>query len=254
VNEQHTFEGDLPTATLPARRDPMPPSEVTAGPLAMAMQAMKHGMSIADMRDMLALQKEWEANEARKAFVRAVAEFKKNPPVVYKDKDNAQFKSKYTSIGNMVNTVNAALSQHGLSANWRVEQEGHITVTCVLTHDMGCSETCTMSGPPDASGAKNPLQQIKSTITYLKLATYEAVVGVASSDANEDDDGSSAGGIDWVALALACETEEGLADLVKDGTKAFTRGKDVPGYQAFMRAVGERRKQLRAPAAEGAGK
>ena len=35
----------------------------------MAMQAMKAGMSIADMRAMLDLQKDWEANEARTAAI-----------------------------------------------------------------------------------------------------------------------------------------------------------------------------------------
>ena len=61
---------------------------ISAGPLAMAIQAMRAGMSIADMRGMLDLQKDWEANEARKAYVDAVAAFKLDPPTVYKDKEN----------------------------------------------------------------------------------------------------------------------------------------------------------------------
>lgn len=168
-------------------------AEVAAGPLAMAMQAMRAGMSIADMRGMLDLQKDWEANEARKAYVDAVAAFKLDPPTVYKDKENAQYKSRYTSIGNLVNTVNSALSKHGLSANWTVDQESLIKVTCTLTHKLGHSDSCSMSGPADGSGAKNPLQQIKSTVTYLKLATYEAITGIASSEGNADDDGNGSG-------------------------------------------------------------
>ncbi|WP_241085163.1 hypothetical protein [Candidatus Vondammii sp. HM_W22] len=43
------------------------------------------------------------------------------------------------------------------------------------------------------SGSKNPIQQIKSTITYLKIATYEAVTGIASTEGNVDDDGNGSG-------------------------------------------------------------
>ena len=49
-----------------------------------------------------------------------------------------------------------------------------------------------MSGPPDDSGKKNPLQQIKSTITYLEIATFEAVTGIAASDAGDDDGNGTA--------------------------------------------------------------
>ena len=45
----------------------------------------------------------------------------------------------------------------------------------------------------DANNAKNPLQQVKSTMTYLKIATFEAVTGIASRAGNQDDDGNGAG-------------------------------------------------------------
>jgi hypothetical protein len=37
------------------------------------------------------------------------------------------------------------------------------------------------------------LQQIRSTITYLQNATFQAVTGVISQDANQDDDGNGSG-------------------------------------------------------------
>jgi hypothetical protein len=50
-----------------------------------------------------------------------------------------------------------------------------------------------MNAPADTSGAKNVIQQIKSTITYLKAVTFESICGLASTDATVDDDGNSAG-------------------------------------------------------------
>jgi hypothetical protein len=80
-----------------------------------------------------------------------------------------------------------------LNARWDVEQGTSIKVTCILSHAMGHSERVSLSGPPDESGAKNKLQQIKSTLTYLKGATFEAVTGVATIPGNLDDDGNAAG-------------------------------------------------------------
>jgi hypothetical protein len=72
---------------------------------------------------------------------------------------------------------------------------------------MGHSETVSLSGAPDTSGAKNPLQQIKSTITYLEIATFCGVTGTASQAASMDDDGNSA------AATQAAINESQVADL-----------------------------------------
>lgn len=166
---------------------------IQPGPMGSALAFLQAGGTTDQMREILALQREWEENEARKAYFDAVASFKLDAPTVYKDKDNNQYKSRYTSIGNLVNTVNVALSRHGLTAKWSVDQSAGIKVTCTLAHRMGFSESASLSGPPDTSGAKNPLQQIKSTVTYLKLATYEAITGIATAEGNEDDDGNGSG-------------------------------------------------------------
>ncbi len=105
---------------------------------------------------------------------------------------NKQYGSWYTSLGNLVNTVNAALGEHGLSASWEIEQGELIAVTCVLEHLQGHSRRVRIEGPPDTSGSKNTLQQIRSTLTYLKGATFEAVTGIASRAGNLDDDGTAA--------------------------------------------------------------
>lgn len=177
-----------------SRRDGLPAATQPGNLMqALAIAATNPAMDVQKVKELFAMHKELRAMEAEQAFVAAVAAFKANPPAVYKDKDNKQYGSKYTSIGNLVNTVNAALSPHGLATRWNIDQGDKITVTCFLTHALGHSEKCTMSGPADTSGQKNPLQQIKSTVTYLKIATFEAVTGVASAEGNSDDDGNDDG-------------------------------------------------------------
>lgn len=163
-------------------------------PMQMLQIAVQQGQGLDQIRELMQLEREWKADKAREAFYTALAEFKKVPVKVVKDKDNRQYGSKYASIGSLVNTVNAAMAPFDLNARWTFEQTDRISVTCILSHTLGHSESVTLSGAPDASGSKNPLQQIKSTITYLEIATFQAVTGVVAIDgANADDDGNSAG-------------------------------------------------------------
>lgn len=169
------------------------------GPSTLIEMALSKGAdekALEKLEKVLELQERWEANEAKKAYVKAMAEFKKDPPDIYKDKENLQFKSRYSSIDALVNTTIPKLAQHGFSHNWLFSrtEDGKPQVTCVLTHELGHSEAVTFDAPPDTSGgnSKNPIQQIKSTHTYLKIATFEAVTGLVSREANLDDDGNGA--------------------------------------------------------------
>ena len=176
--------------------------------------ALTHGESLEKIEKMLELQIKYEANEAKKAYFDAVAQFNENPPAILKDKSNTQFKgSRYTSLGNLLQTVNPALGKYGLSASFIPSQaENEVKLTCKLSHRLGHSESVTMSAPPDTSGgaSKNPIQQIKSTFTYLRAMTFEAVTGLSAVDeANLDDDGNTAYSDEFIS-------PEQLATLVKE--------------------------------------
>ena len=182
---------------------------VQEGPYAVVMMAMQKGYTPELIEKMMGLQERFEANEARKSFYDAKAAFKAEAPVVKKDKDNAQYKSRYASEDALFNTMNPVLSRHGLETCFEFPEvpEGR-AVTCILTHRLGHSERVTLSGPLDVSGSKNPLQQVKSTVTYLRKATYEAILGIASGDKDSDDDGNGSAEAEFI-------TEQQQADLVK---------------------------------------
>lgn len=163
-------------------------------PATLISQALSQGADLEKLQGLLDLQERWEANEAKKAYVVSMSAFKANPPTIIKDKTNKQYGSTYSSLENFVSSVISALGANDLSHSWDIDQSSGITVSCKITHAAGHSETTSMSGPPDTSGKKNPIQQIKSTITYLKLATLEAITGLASEDGGLDDDGNGAGG------------------------------------------------------------
>lgn len=180
--------------------DSMPPAQTlvtTDNPyMVMASRALELG-KVDEMSKLLDLQFKWENEQARKAYIAAMAAFKRSPLVITKDKENKQYGSMYTTLGNLINTGSEAMAPFGLNADFNVEQSDKIIkVTCTLSHEAGFTKSVTMEGAPDNSGAKNSIQQIKSTVTYLRGATFEAVTGLASQEKagiNPADDGNGAG-------------------------------------------------------------
>ncbi len=143
---------------------------------------------------LLKVQMQWEANEAKKAYVVAMAAFKDDPPEIVKDRTVSYGQTKYShaSLANVTACINKALSTHGLSAAWGTSQnDGKVRVTCKITHIMGHSEETYLDAPPDDSGKKNVIQQIGSTVTYLQRYTLLALTGLATYD--QDNDGNGAG-------------------------------------------------------------
>jgi ERF superfamily len=162
-------------------------------PAAMIAAALRTGrFEIDELERLYELQRQYDKDEAKKAFHLAKADFKRSPPDIVRDMLNKQYNSTYASIAAVVNTTNAALAPHGLDAHWDITEQTKegMKVACILTHAQGHSERVEMWGPMDTSGQKNPLQQVNSTFTYLKIGTFEAVTGVASRVGNADDDGN----------------------------------------------------------------
>jgi len=177
-------------------------------PAALTRLALTHGQSLEEIGKMLELQIKYEKNEARKSYFDAVAKFKAEAPPVKRDKFNKWFQSWYTSLGNLLDTYNPILGKHGLSISFPInpapgQTDNTMTVECRLSHAMGHSEAISMTSPIDqaatgkVSGQKSrtPIQDIKTTFTYLRSATCEAILGVAGSEAGSaDNDGNKTGG------------------------------------------------------------
>jgi hypothetical protein len=223
----------------------------SATPMDLLVLATRQGADIEKIRQLWELQKEFEANEARKAFDAAMAEFKLETITILRDKINTQYDSRYASLGNLVGTVTPFLSRHGLSASWDIDQANGIKVSCAVTHKLGGSKSVSMVVPPDKSGSKNPIQEIKSAITYAKACTFESACGLASTDANADDDGNGANEregmadlnerLDW--LANACDLKE-LQGLFTEAYQLASAAKDKAAQGALIKAKDARKREL----------
>lgn len=193
-NDSDIIEGQVVEARGAAN---LPSTIQHANPYpAMIEKIIDRGGDLANLDKMLDLQIKWEANEARKAFVAAMAAFKAEPMEILKRKlvefETNTGTTSYThaELSDVTDVVVPAMGKHGLSHRWDVQQEGgQITVTCMITHELGHSESVSMTAAPDASGKKNAIQQVASAVTYLQRYTLLSATGMATK--GMDDDGRS---------------------------------------------------------------
>lgn len=226
-------------------------AQAPAGPMGAAIQALQAGMTIEQMQGLMGLQKDWETNEARKAYVSDMAAFKLNPPEILKTKlvSFAGTEYKHATLGDVTKAVVDALARHGFSHSWETKQNaGLISVTCKITHRLGHSESTGMEAAPDNSGKKNLIQQVASSITYMQRYTLLAACGLATMDEPDDDGGqayeSAFDAADWCNKAQACESVAALKVLWEHAGSEATKAKDRGGYSLVRVAVAERKAEL----------
>jgi len=148
--------------------------------------AITSDAGIDKLEKVMALQERWEAKEAKKSFIQAMASFQAQCPTIIAKKQGHNYK--YAPMCDVVKQVGQLIADNGLS--YRFEQESNndeIAITCVVSHADGHSERLRLSAAADKSGSKNSVQAIGSTITYLKRYSFLGSFGIATAD--EDVDG-----------------------------------------------------------------
>jgi ERF superfamily len=209
-------------------------------PTDMLHQAVSQGASIEILEKLMALQERWERNQARKAFDEALSLAKAEIPTIVKNRQ-VGFEAKGSKVGykhedlaEIARTVDPILGKHGLSYRWRTTSEPNepIAVTCIVTHRLGHFEENTLRAGRDDSGAKNAIQAIGSTLSYLQRYTLKAALGLAASN---DDDGKAAAADDLV-------TADQVESLMKLITGIGTI--DLPKFLKYLKV--ERLEDLRA--------
>jgi hypothetical protein len=162
---------------------------------AIAVAAADPRTDVEKMRVLLDMKREHEADEARKAFVAAMAAFRANPPKIEKTVHVFYQSQKgpvdywHADIGVMSEKIGEAMAPHGLSFRWTTNQAdgGVITVTCILQHELGHFEETRLFASPDQSGGKNSIQAVGSTVQYLRRYTLESASGVVAQSGNFGD-------------------------------------------------------------------
>lgn len=188
------------------------PASVT--PMDMIQMAIQKGTDIDQMEKLMNLQERWEANEAKKQYVNAMAKFRKICPKIGKTKE--AHNSMYAGLAETIDQIKEQMSESGLAHSWQTSQTDNvITVTCSITHIGGHSSQTSLSGEPDTSGSKNKIQAVGSTVAYLERYTLFAALGLASGDMDSSGDSPTEYISKEQSEALRTLAEEVGADLQK---------------------------------------
>lgn len=162
--------------------------------VATGLEILRQNPSPETLRELMAMQREYEANEARKAYTGALVLLKRDlPTVIDKDKvvsfeTRGGGKTTYqqATLAHVMDEITEPLTQHGFALTFHpATRDGRVYMTCKLTHAAGhCTET-TIDAPIDNSGGKSAVQGVGSTITFLERYTALALLGIATRDMPE---------------------------------------------------------------------
>lgn len=129
-----------------------------------------------------------ETSETKAELFKAFANFKKKLKQPLKDANNPFFKSKYVPLENVVQVVDEAMTDTGLSYTQGIAdlEEGYLRVDTIVLHESG--EYMVIKGSK-VKPVKNDPQSAGSATTYARRYSLSTAFGIAS---DPDDDGNGA--------------------------------------------------------------
>lgn len=163
-------------------------------PTQMLSIAVEQNADLDKLQKLMDLQERWEANESRKAFAVALAEFQsKLGPIIKKqtvDYTTAKGRTNFAfaNIDDIAQQIRPILDSVGLSYRFSQSQDGDsVTVNCIVSHISGHTETTALTASNDNTGGKNAIQAMASTVTYLRRYTLTGALGITTG--SDDNDG-----------------------------------------------------------------
>jgi hypothetical protein len=232
-------------------------------PVELLRIAVTQNANIDQLTKLMDLQERWERREAKRAYDAAMKAFKaespritKNHRVCFEAKDRSKGTTdyKHATLDHVCDAVIGALSKVGISHRWKVSQAGEwITVTCILTHELGHAEETSLMGCPDNTGNKNSIQAVGSTVTYLQRYTLLAATGLATSDSDDDGRGGAAAsaGISEKRRAECCSWIASAPNVIElrrnyfEAVREARAAKDRSAEAAYIAAKDVRKRELR---------
>ena len=173
---------------------------VNGTPAGFVRLAIEKNLDTDKLRELMNLEKEWRAEQAKAAYAQALSKFEGIKKTITYNRQgttagNARFG--YADFPEMVTSVSPWLSECGLSFSHRqdapvMNEAGifYITVYCRVCHVAGHCEEVYFPAMPDErlKGKVSPSQLIQMAITYAKRQTLAMVLGLATAEDKQDDD------------------------------------------------------------------
>lgn len=177
---------------------------------------------------LLALVERDGANQARLAFLSAMAAFKAAcPSSVEKTGYSADGGYTHAVLADITNHINEHAAANGLTYDWEYDQAGHsLEVTCVVSHTGGHEKRVTLRATPSNGDTPNPAHAMASLITYFQRYTLQSAFGISTRE--KDEEARAVNGSD---VQIEVRTREGRQEPAPE-VVAKPPAADLPARQA----------------------
>lgn len=212
----------LPEAA-PAAAAALPAAAAQPGALLSAIVALAKdpAVDVAKLDALLKMQREMEAEQARRAFLDAYTELSAVLPRVKKNGTIDLGKGKgaipFARWEDMDRLLRPLLTERGFTLSFdstpRPGDGGGLIVTGKLEHRLGHARTASMPLPLDTGPGRNNLQAVGSTLSYGKRYCAEMLLNLVRE--GEDDDGKL-GGTRFVTAEEAADLDRLIAQSKSD--------------------------------------
>ena len=186
---------------------------------------------IEKMERLMAMYERVEAKRAESGFAADMAQMQSELPSIG-ERGDAAGRYKFALWEDINQQIKPILSKFGFALTFRTDFTDGIAVTGVLSHRSGHREETTIKLPADASGNKNAVQAVASSVSYGKRYTASALLNLTSH--GEDDDAFTAvNATDITAWADAIKGASSMDELNRIADDL----KDRPPQAAALRNI-----------------
>lgn len=209
------------SAVIRKQEIPEPASDAANMLTVIARAAADPACDLDKMERLMAMHERMMGRQAQAEFADSLASMQAELPSIG-ERGDAAGRYKFALWEDINQAIKPILQKHGFALSFRTDTANGITVTGVLSHRNGHREETSITLPADASGNKNAVQAVASSVSYGKRYTAGALLNLTSH--GEDDDAFAATG-DFITEAQEIALRERLDAC----------GANIPGFLKFLK-------------------
>lgn len=159
-------------------------------PAQLIVETVQKTGNVTDLKELLAIQKDWEANEARKLFAKHFSKVQLEIEAVVKTKNNSHTNSMYADLSDVIESSKPVYTKEGFAV---IFHEGVATgpdsvrIIADVLHNAGHKETFYYDVPMDGVGIKGSANMTKihakaSSVSYGRRYLMCMIWNIPTSD------------------------------------------------------------------------
>ncbi|UNF29475.1 ERF family protein [Bartonella krasnovii] len=154
-------------------------------------RALQSDVDLDRLKSLLELREKEIERQERQNFVRDLSTMQMEYKNIEQNALNTHTKSIYTTLDKYIDAIKKTLAKHhfALFSQIKEQDSNGITVEMTLKHILGHEISTQGTFPFDATGSKNSIQAVGSTITYARRYLLGMLLNVARKE--DDTDGAT---------------------------------------------------------------